>query len=198
MMLQQNSDIDYPVISADLPFESAATGADRPATPRRLIRPFAFPGLPLSRADARLAPEQGQPMRKILSVVLGAGAAMLVVAAFDALASYLYPLPVLESGDPDALAAVVAGNAADGQMARRRWLAGRPVGRCLARVADQRTGARPGGSSRRWSLRAASPTSRCCPIRCGCSFVPSCCRCWAARAGIWLHRKPYPGEPLLG
>ncbi|CAN5821243.1 hypothetical protein BH11PSE6_BH11PSE6_00650 [soil metagenome] len=136
-------------------------------------------------------------MRKILSMVLGAGAAMLVVAAFDALASYLYPLPVLESGDPDALAAVVAGMPLTAKwFVVAGWLAGALAGAWLAlRISDWRptgwivTVVVLAGSIANIAMLPHPLWMQLCAV-----LLPVL----GGAAGIWLHRKPYPGEPLLG
>jgi MFS family permease len=136
-------------------------------------------------------------MRKILGVVLGAIAAMLVVAAFDALANHLYPMPELESDDPAALAAVVGSMPIAAKLVvTAGWLAGPLAGAWLAlRVGDWRMAGRIvtavvlAGSIANVLLLPHPLWMQVCAV-----LLPVV----GGAIGMWLHRKPYPGEPLLG
>ena len=136
-------------------------------------------------------------MRKILSIILGALAAMLVVSAFGALAAHLYPMPELESDDPAALAAVVAGMPILAKLlVAGGWFAGPLAGAWLAlRISDWRMAGRIVtavvlASSIANILTLPHPLwMQVCAI-----LLPIL----GGGLGIWSHRKPYPGEPLLG
>ncbi|WEJ99028.1 MAG: hypothetical protein P0Y59_19100 [Candidatus Sphingomonas phytovorans] len=136
-------------------------------------------------------------MRKILSIILGALAAMLVVSAFDSLAGYLYPMPQLESDDPAALAAVVAGMPIAAKLlVAAGWFAGPLAGAWLAlRISDWRMAGRIvtavvlAGSIANIVMLPHPFWMQACAV-----LLPIV----GGALGIWSHRKPYPGEPLLG
>ena len=136
-------------------------------------------------------------MRKILSVVLGAVAAILVVAAFDALANHFYPMPELESDDPAALAAVIGGMPITAKLlVVAGWLVGPLAGAWLAlRISDWRMAGRIvtavvlAGSIANILMLPHPLWMQICAVA-----LPVA----GGVIGIWLHRKPYPGEPLLG
>ena len=136
-------------------------------------------------------------MRKILSMILGTLAAMLVVSAFDALAGHLYPMPQLESDDPAALAAVVAGMPIVAKLlVAAGWFAGPLAGAWLAlRISDWRMAGRIvtavvlAGSIANIVMLPHPFWMQACAV-----LLPIL----GGALGIWSHRKPYPGEPLLG
>ena len=136
-------------------------------------------------------------MRKILGSVLGAIAAMLVVAAFGALANHLYPVPELQSDDPAALAAVVGSMPMAAKLLDvAGWLVGPLAGAWLAlRISDWRVAGRIvtavvlAGSIANIVLLPHPLWMQVCAV-----VLPV----MGGAIGTWLHRKPYPGEPLLG
>jgi uncharacterized membrane protein len=139
----------------------------------------------------------GLSMRKIMGVVLGAVAAMLVVAAFDALAGRLYPMPALESADPAALADVIGGMPISAKLlVVAGWLIGPLAGAWLAlRIGDWRMAGRIvtaivlAGSIANILMLPHPFWMQVCAV-----VLPVA----GGAIGIWLHRKPYPGEPLIG
>ncbi|MDB5707058.1 MAG: hypothetical protein JWN66_4174 [Sphingomonas bacterium] len=136
-------------------------------------------------------------MRKFLAIVAGAIAAMLIVAAFEAFSSFLYPLPELESDDYASLASVVANMPLLAKLlVVAGWLVGPLGGVWLAlRISDWR-----------WSgwiavvivLAGSIANIVILPHPLwmqACAIVFPLLGGWI---GIRLHPKPYPGEPLLG
>jgi MFS family permease len=132
-------------------------------------------------------------MRKILSIILGALAAMLIVSAVG----YLYPIPDLESDDPAALAAVVGSMTVTAKLlVAGGWFMGALAGAWLAlRISDWRMAAwivvlvvLAGGIVNIVSLPHPFWMQACAVL------LPVA----GGVLGIRVHRKPYPGEPLLG
>jgi len=132
-------------------------------------------------------------MRKILSIFVGALAAMLIVSAVG----YLYPIPALESDDPAALAAVVGSMSATARLAvAAAWLIGPLIGAWLAlRISDWRPSA--------WIVSFVVLVGSVLNIvSLPHPFWMQACAVLlpllGGALGIRAHRKPYPGEPLLG
>lgn len=132
-------------------------------------------------------------MRKILSIILGALVAMLIVSAVG----YLYPVPELESDDPAALAAVVGSMAPTAKiLVAGGWFVGALAGAWLAlRISDWRMAA--------WIVTLVvlvgsivNIVSLPHPL-----WMQACAVLLPIAGGVLgirAHRKPYPGEPLLG
>lgn len=132
-------------------------------------------------------------MRKILSIILGALAAMLIVSAVG----YLYPIPDLESDDPAALAAVVGSMTVTAKLlVAGGWFMGSLAGAWLAlRISDWRMAA--------WIVVLVVLAGSIVNIislphpfwmQAFAVLLPVA----GGVLGIRVHRKPYPGEPLLG
>lgn len=136
-------------------------------------------------------------MRKIFGVIAGVVAAMLLVAAGDWIAATLFPPSDVDTGDPAALASYILQMPIAAKLILViGWLIA-PFGGawlCL-RIADWA----PGG----WIVTGlflvsglvnqfAIPHPLWMQI---CSVVLPLLGGWLAQR---FHRKPYPGEPLLG
>lgn len=136
-------------------------------------------------------------MRKILGVALGTIVAMLVVAAFGALANHFYPMPELESDDPAALAAVVGSMPIAAKLlAAAGWLAGPLAGAWLAlRISDWRMAGRIVTAV---VLAGSIANVLLLPHPLWMQVSAVLLPLVGGAIGIWLHRRPYPGEPLLG
>jgi hypothetical protein len=136
-------------------------------------------------------------MRKFLGIVAGAIAAMLIVAAFEALASFLYPLPEVDSDDYATLAGVIANMPILAKLlVVAGWLLGPLGGAWLAlRISDWRWSG--------WIATAIVLAGSIANIVVlphplwmeACAIAFPLLGGWI---GIRLHPKPYPGEPLLG
>ncbi|MFA6116463.1 MAG: hypothetical protein WC729_20870 [Sphingomonas sp.] len=132
-------------------------------------------------------------MRKILSIILGVLVALLILW----IAGYLYPVPELESDDPVALTAIVGSMSMTAKLlVALGWLVGPLAGAWLAlRVSDWRTAG--------WIVALvvlvdsiANMLTLPHPL-----WMQACAvvlPLLGGALGIWAHRKPYPGEPLLG
>jgi len=132
-------------------------------------------------------------MRKILGIILGALAAMLIISAIGR----LYPIPDLESDDPAALAAVVGNMTTTAKLlVAAGWLVGPLAGVWLAlRISDWRMAG--------WVVvlvvligSVVNIASLPHPF-----WMQACAvllPILGGALGIRAHRKPYPGEPLLG
>jgi hypothetical protein len=132
-------------------------------------------------------------MRKILSIILGVLVALLILW----IAGYLYPVPELESDDPAALTAIVGSMSMTAKLlVALGWFVGPLAGAWLAlRVSDWRTAG--------WVVAfvvlvdsVANMLTLPHPL-----WMQACAVALpllGGALGIWAHRKPYPGEPLLG
>jgi hypothetical protein len=136
--------------------------------------------------------------KRILSVVLGAVAAVAIVALIELLAGTLYPLGgELDRADAETTAAIMAGMPLPAKLlVVLAWFLGALGGAWLAlRISDWRWAGWivallvvAGGVSAIVML-PHPPWMQACAI-----IVPLVGGWIAAR----IHRKPYPGEPLLG
>lgn len=140
-------------------------------------------------------------MRKVLGIVAGVIAAFLLIALLETIGTTIYPLPAglesMESADSAALAAAMAEIPLAAKLVVvASWLVGAFGGAWLAlRISD-----------RRWSgwivtglvIAAGLVNIALLPH----PFWMQACALAMPLAGGWLaarlHRKPYPGEPLLG
>jgi hypothetical protein len=136
-------------------------------------------------------------LRKILGIVAGVIAAMLIVTAFERAITTLYPIPEIDSDDYATLASVMA----DMPMVAKLlvvtgWLAGATGGVWLAlRISDWRWAA--------WIVAAIVLAGSIANIAAlPHPFWMQVCAVLFPVLGGWIgikfHRKPYPGEALLG
>ena len=136
-------------------------------------------------------------MRKIFAIVAGVLTAFLLVAGFDFAGSLFFPLTDVDTADRTALAAYVAAMPLAAKLITASgWLISPFVGAWLClRIADWPPGGwivtivfLGGGVLNQFSL----PHPLWMQI---CSVALPLLGGWLAQR---LHRKPYPGEPLLG
>lgn len=136
-------------------------------------------------------------MRKFLGVIAGVIATMLIVTAFELVTTALSPIPQIDSGDYATLATVIGDMPLTVKLlVVAGWLAGGIGGSWVAlRVSNWRWGGwivagieLAGSVANQFQLPHPFWMQLCAiafPILGG-------------AIGIRLHRKPYPGEPLLG
>lgn len=137
-------------------------------------------------------------MRKVLGIVLGIVAAILIILAVEAVSEWLYPIsPDLDVDDPAAMAAVIAGMPLPAKsLVAFGWLAGTFGGVWLAlRISDWRPAA--------WIITLLTIAGGIFNLfQFAHPLWMQVATVVAPLAGGWLavrlHRKPYPGEPLLG
>jgi hypothetical protein len=136
-------------------------------------------------------------MRTVLGIVFGVVAALLIIAAVEQVETTLYPLPVLDAADAVTLSDIVTDMPFPAKLLTvLGWFAGAFGGAWLGlRVCD-----------RRWvgwavvvavvATAVATITTLPHPVwmKAGAIVLPML---GGALAG-WAHRKPYPGEALLG
>ena len=140
-------------------------------------------------------------MRKVLGVGAGVIAAFLLIALLETIGTTLYPLPAelesMESADSAAIAAAIAEIPLPAKMlVVIGWLVGTLGGAWLAlRISNWRWSG--------WIVAALVIAAGFVNI----ALLPhpfwmQICAVAMPLAGGWLaarfHRKPYPGEPLLG
>jgi hypothetical protein len=132
-------------------------------------------------------------MRRILGIILGVIAALLVLWV----TGYLYPVSELDSADSAALAEIVRGMPVFAKLiVVAGWLVGALAGAWLAlRVSDWRIAG--------WIVSFVVLADNIATIMT--LLHPLWMQVCAVTLpiiggviGIWAHRKPYPGEPLLG
>jgi hypothetical protein len=137
-------------------------------------------------------------MRRLLGIVIGTVAAIAIIAALAWIGNRLYPLSLeIDSADPASLAAVVGDQPVAAKLLRvATWFLAALGGAWLAlRICDWR-----------WSgwivaagvlgLAIVDVTSLPHPL-----WMEACAILLPLLGGLLaarLHRKPYPGEPLLG
>lgn len=136
-------------------------------------------------------------MRKIFSTVSGLFIAFALLSAFDALNSAVYPLPDLMTADSAALVTIVADLPIPGKtIVTASWLIAPFCGAWIAlRIGDWK----PGGWVVMGLFLAANIANQ---IALPHPVWMQICSVLLPVAGGWLaqrlHRRPYPGEPLLG
>jgi hypothetical protein len=136
-------------------------------------------------------------MRTVLGIVFGVVAALLIVAAVEQIEAALYPLPTLESADAATLSDIVNDMPVPAKVLTvLGWLAGAFGGAWLGlRVCDRRWVG--------WAVVVAVVAAAVVTI----TTLPH--PAWMKVCAIVLpmlggglaglaHRKPYPGEALLG
>ncbi|WP_353203230.1 hypothetical protein [Sphingomonas sp.] len=136
-------------------------------------------------------------MKKVFGVIVGIIVAFLLVAASDGISSALFPLGDVDTADPSVLAAYIAEMPIAAKLiVAAGWLIAPLAGAWLAlRIADWL----PGG----WIVavmflaagllnQVALPHPLWMQV---CAVVLPLLGGWVAAR---IHRKPYPGEPLLG
>lgn len=136
-------------------------------------------------------------MKKIFGVIAGVIVAFLLVAASDWISSILFPIRGIDTSDPDALATYIAQMPLAAKLiVAGGWFIAPLAGAWLAlRIADWP----PAG----WIVTAvflaagvmnqvALPHPLWMQV---CAVVLPLLAGWIAQRN---HRKPYPGEPLLG
>ena len=136
-------------------------------------------------------------MKKFVAVVVGIAVAFLLVATSDWIGSWLFPIDNVNSADPGMLADYIAGMPIAAKMIiAGGWLIAPLAGAWLAlRIADWR----PGGWIVATVFLAAGLMNQFVlphplSMQIGAVVLPLLGG-WLAQR---LHRKPYPGEPLLG
>jgi MFS family permease len=136
-------------------------------------------------------------LRKILGIVAGVVVATLIVTAFEWVTTTLYPIPEVDSDDYATLASVMTNMPMIAKLlVVAGWLAGAAGGAWLAlRISDWRWAA--------WIVAAIMLAGSIANIVAlphplwmqACALLFPVLGGWI---GIKLHRKPYPGEALLG
>jgi hypothetical protein len=145
-------------------------------------------------------------MRKVLGIVAGVTAAFLLIALLETIGTTISPLPAglesMESADSAALAAAMAEIPLPAKLlVVAGWLVGAFGGAWLAlRISDWRWSG--------WIVAALVIAALVIATRLANIALPphpfwmQACALAMPLAGGWLaarlHRKPYPGEPLLG
>ncbi|WP_188446007.1 hypothetical protein [Sphingomonas psychrolutea] len=136
-------------------------------------------------------------MKKVFGVVAGIFVAFLLVAASDGISSALFPLVDVDTADPSVLAAYIAAMPIAAKLiVATGWLIAPLAGAWLAlRIADWV----PGGWIVTVVFLAAGVMNQFAlphPLWMQvCAVGLPLLGGWAAER---IHRKPYPGEPLLG
>lgn len=136
-------------------------------------------------------------MRKTAAVLLGIFISFAMLSAFDVLAGSLFTLPDIETADRATLAAAIAGIPLSAKtIVAGSWLLAALAGAWLAlRIADWKAG---GWIVTAVFLAANIYNQLMLPHPLWMQIASVAFPLLGGWFGQRLHRKPYPGEPLLG